>query len=230
MFSYYGSKSKIIDYYPKPQFDRIIEPFAGSARYSLKYFEKDVLLVDKFDIIVNIWKYLQECSPNDILSLPSLKQGDKICRTDFDCMAQAYLFGFMITQGTATPMLTVSKFGAERLESNKKFIANNLFKIKHWQIELGDYATIPNQKATWFIDPPYQKKGYKYRHNKVDFEHLANYSTTRKGQVIVCEQEGASWLNFNRLVSFRGSAITSTEVIFTNTFHPTQNKQLDLAF
>jgi site-specific DNA-adenine methylase len=33
MFSYYGSKSKIIDHYPAPKFNKIIEPFAGSARY-----------------------------------------------------------------------------------------------------------------------------------------------------------------------------------------------------
>lgn len=37
MFSYYGSKSKIVDLYQPPKFDKIIEPFAGSARYSLKY-------------------------------------------------------------------------------------------------------------------------------------------------------------------------------------------------
>jgi site-specific DNA-adenine methylase len=35
MFSYYGSKSKIVKYYPCPAHDKIIEPFAGSARYSL---------------------------------------------------------------------------------------------------------------------------------------------------------------------------------------------------
>jgi len=34
MFSYYGSKSKIVDYYPPPKHKRIIEPFAGSARYT----------------------------------------------------------------------------------------------------------------------------------------------------------------------------------------------------
>ena len=31
MFSYYGSKSKIAHLYPAPQYDRIIEPFAGSG-------------------------------------------------------------------------------------------------------------------------------------------------------------------------------------------------------
>ena len=31
MFSYYGSKSKIVGYYPKPEHNKIIEPFAGSG-------------------------------------------------------------------------------------------------------------------------------------------------------------------------------------------------------
>ncbi len=59
MWSYYGAKTSIVDYYPKPKFDKIIEPFAGTARYALKYFDRDVLLVDKYDVIVKIWRWLQ---------------------------------------------------------------------------------------------------------------------------------------------------------------------------
>ena len=76
MFSYYGSKSKIVNYCPPPKHKRIIEPFAGSARYSLKYWQNDVLLVDKYEVVVNLSKWLQKCEPNDILKLPKLKQGD----------------------------------------------------------------------------------------------------------------------------------------------------------
>jgi len=54
MFNYYGSKSKIIHLYPKPIFNKIIEPFAGSARYALKYFDREVLLVDKYEAVVRI--------------------------------------------------------------------------------------------------------------------------------------------------------------------------------
>ena len=67
MFSYYGSKSKIVDYYPPPKHKKIIEPFAGSARYSLKYWQNDITIVDKYDVIVKIWKYLQQCEKNDII-------------------------------------------------------------------------------------------------------------------------------------------------------------------
>ena len=50
MFSYYGSKSKIIKHYPKPTTLKIREPFAGSARYSEMYWETpDIILVEKFE-------------------------------------------------------------------------------------------------------------------------------------------------------------------------------------
>src|SRR3990167_9750884 len=106
MFSYYGSKSKIVDCYPKPKHRKIIEPFAGSARYSLKYFDREVLLVDKYEVIVRIWKYLQQCSVGDIKKLPEPTVGQKINRDDFDCIEQAWLMGFLVQQGVSSPMLT----------------------------------------------------------------------------------------------------------------------------
>src|SRR3990167_4387390 len=98
MWSYYGSKSKIVNYYPPPKYDKIIEPFAGSARYSLKYFDREVILVDKYDVIVRLWKWLQECKPSDILKLPKLKQGEFV--SDFNLSyEEGLLVGFLA--GTA---------------------------------------------------------------------------------------------------------------------------------
>jgi len=82
MWSYYGSKSKVVDLYPTPKFDKIIEPFAGSARYSLKWFDRDILLVDKYDVVVNLWRWLQQCSENDILKLPELERGKSLIQKD----------------------------------------------------------------------------------------------------------------------------------------------------
>jgi len=72
MFSYYGSKSKIVDYYPPPKYGKIIEPFAGSARYSLKYWDREIMLFDKYVVIIKVWKWLQQCSKQDILNLPDI--------------------------------------------------------------------------------------------------------------------------------------------------------------
>ena len=102
MFSYYGSKSKIINKYPAPLHDKIIEPFAGSARYALKYFERDITLVDKYPVIIQIWKYLKQASKQDILKLPDVNQGDDI-RTMGLSIEERYLIGFCINAGSNTP-------------------------------------------------------------------------------------------------------------------------------
>ena len=76
MFSFYGSKGKIVKKYPKPIYDKINESFAGSARYSLEYHWLDITLIEKYPVLVAIWKYLQQCSPKDILSLPQMKAAE----------------------------------------------------------------------------------------------------------------------------------------------------------
>lgn len=78
MFSYYGSKSRVVDLYEPPKYGVIIEPFAGSARYSLKYFDREIELYDTYSVVTDIWKWLQSCSEKDILSLPKLTKGAKI--------------------------------------------------------------------------------------------------------------------------------------------------------
>ena len=225
MWSYYGSKSKIVDKYPSPKYDIIIEPFAGSARYSLKYFEKDVYLIDKYDVIVKIWKWLQACSPNDILSLPNMKKGESTDDYNFDCQESKWLMGFIVQQGVNAPRKTVSSvFGGGRMEElierDKKRIAENLYKIKHWKIKQDDYFNVKNVKATWFIDPPYQFGG-EYYHSKVnnrhiDYSRLSDWCRERNGQTIVCENSKADWMNFTFLSDLSGSKNKTKEVIWYN--------------
>ena len=83
MFSYFGSKSKVIHLYPKPKFEKIIEPFAGSARYSLRFFDHDILLVDKYEIIIKIWKYLQCTTAKEIMALPEPEKGTRLDSKNF---------------------------------------------------------------------------------------------------------------------------------------------------
>lgn len=216
MWSYYGSKSKIVDLYPPPKYGKIIEPFAGSAQYALKYWDRQVLINDKYDVVFRIWKWLQQCSKEDILSLPEPKLGEKINREDFDCIEQAWLMGFMVQKGVSTPMLTVSPFAAGTIGLEKKKIASNLFKIKEWEITNNDWLEIENQDATWYVDPPYQNKGYKYKHCKVDFKMLGQWCKDRKGQTIVCENQGADWLPFKKVREFKGTTQKNVEVIWSN--------------
>ena len=225
MFSYYGSKSKIVDYYPPPKFDKIIEPFAGRARYSLRYFDNVVLLVDKFDVIVNLWVYLQQCSKNDILKLPDVSPGVDI-RTMNLSAEEKSLIGYCIGPGNMWPSNVPGKFNHWRRD--RKRIASNLFKIKHWNIIKGCYTKLENTVATWFVDPPYFVGGHKYKYSKIDYLELSKWCNIRDGQIIVCENTKATWLPFVPITKMRGAQFTTTESIWTN--YPTSynNNQTSL--
>lgn len=223
MFSYYGSKTNLVKLYPRPKHGKIIEPFAGAAKYALEYFDRDILLVDKYEVVVGVWKWLQQCSPSDILSLPkNLPLGTKIDSLQWDCKEQRDFYGFIIGCASSRPVgkTTVRKtiarpnfvnFGLNR-------VAKDLFKIKHWDIKVGDYRDIPNETATWFIDPPYQFGGdsYPIGNKKIDFKSLSEWSMERAGQVIVCENTKADWMDFKPMIKQRGSLKSSTEAIWSN--------------
>ena len=213
MFSYYGSKSKIVDYYPPPKHKKIIEPFAGSARYSLKYWQNDVLLVDKYEVIVKLWKYLQTASPKDILNLPDSIKGQDI-RTLGLSAEEKSLMGFCIGRGNLYPLNFAGDFC--NWNDDKKRIANNLYKIKHWTIKQGCYTELENIEATWFIDPPYMVGGHIYKHSNIDFTYLAEWCKTRNGQAIVCENTKATWLPFKPMTEMEGAQTRTTEAIWSN--------------
>ena len=215
MFSYYGSKSKIVDLYPCPKHAKIIEPFAGSARYSLKYFEHDVLLVDKYQVIVDVWHYLQQASEKDILGLPEPKYKESIL--DFNLSREEILLmGFMVAQGVASTQYIVQQFSD--IPHEKRRIAGDLSKIRHWKIKLGDYRDAQNETATWFIDPPYKVGGHKYRESRVDYFNLGNWCKSRLGHIIVCENTKASWLPFVPIGNLRGAYTNTTEAMWCNDF------------
>jgi hypothetical protein len=213
MWSYYGSKSKIVNYYPKPKYKKIIEPFAGSARYSLLYFENDILLYDKYPKIVKLWKYLQSASVGDILGLPDMEYGQNVNMFNLT-EEEKFLIGFCINGGSARPKKTVSKF--QSWNKDKIKIANSLYKIRHWNIQEGDYQSIENGSATWFIDPPYQNGGQYYvKSNKdINFDNLANWCKSRNGQIMVCENTKANWLPFKPLVEMQGLKHKTTESMY----------------
>lgn len=210
-----------MDYYPPPKEGKIIEPFAGSARYALKYWQKEILIVDKYEIVIKVWKWLQKCEPKDILGLPKFEVGmelDKIGLAD----EERLLLGFFAGAGSLEPRNKVSpmaKHAFDTTPNRYKNIANNLHKIKHWEIKLGCYTEIENETATWFIDPPYQFGGehYKQSGREIDFTELAEWCKTRNGQTIVCENMKADWLPFKPVRILQGVSNTNTiEAIWSN--------------
>jgi site-specific DNA-adenine methylase len=214
MWSYVGRKWKIVDRYPKPIYDKIIEPFAGTASYSYRYWERDVVITDTYDKIYRIWKYLQQATKEDILSLPDIKEGETL-RRGYEYLSdeERWLVGFSINQGSSVPKLTSGKMGFNSWYRDKVRIANDLYKIKHWTILNKSYSELENERATWFVDPPYQFKKW-YRDNNIDYQSLAGWCKGRIGQVIVCENSYASWLDFEPLVELQGQRTKTLEVMW----------------
>ena len=112
------------------------------------------------------------------------------------------------------PKKTAAKFN--HWDRYKNFIAENLYKVKHWEIRNGDYTDLDNIEATWFIDPPYQYgwKYYRYNNKGIDYVKLADWCKNRNGQVIVCENTKADWLDFKPLVEMNGQLHKTMEAIW----------------
>ncbi len=223
MIKYFGSKWRSALRYPVPKYATIIEPFAGGAGYSLRYPDHNIVLIDKDPIIISIWRYLQTVTPDEILALPDVDTSVD----DLDICQQArWLIGFWLNTGARsckTPsswMRSGINPGSFWGESLRRRIAAQVARIRHWEMHCNDYAAIDvPEPATWFVDPPYQMLGMYYRYNRktIDYAALAEWCKTRPGQVIVCEQEGADWLPFKKLIHSHTARHTmSSEVIWTN--------------
>jgi len=218
MFYYYGRKDRIFKHYPKPKFDTIIEPFAGSAAYAMHYHDRKVILVEKDEKIANLWSYLISVSSSEILSLPILNIGESLNDEKYNYLTenQKILIGFFLNPGSAQPKKSPGKFCGWN-SKNRLRLSEDVNKVKHWVVIKGDYTNVPNQDATWFIDPPYQGNGgqyYKHGNKNFDYPALKNWILNRKGQTIVCENSEATWMNFKPLVQMVGQKRKTTEVIF----------------
>jgi site-specific DNA-adenine methylase len=234
MFSYYGSKSKIINLYPSPKHGKVIEPFAGSARYALKYFDRQVLLVDKYPVLVEVWHYLQQASEADILGLPKPAIGDDLRNYTQLSEIEKKFMGYLVQKSQGKPANTVTYFSAfhDSKRDVRQQIAKQLYKIRHWVIRCGSYLEIENETATWFIDPPYQFGGehqYKFGNRQINYPELGEWCKSRNGQIIVCENTKADWLPFSAMREIQGVANTDTvEAIWSNERHNFMSSQLAL--
>jgi site-specific DNA-adenine methylase len=212
-FSFYGSKWRMTPLYEPPKHKIIVEPFAGSAGYATHYSDREVILIEKDLRIAAMWKFLTSTSYEEIMSLPLMQLDQTI--TDLEVREEAKtLIGFWINAGCSQPMKTPSQWMRSGEspdsfwgEAIRKRIATQVKAISHWEVIQGDYTDAPNVKATWFVDPPYQKAGKRYKHSasSIDFSKLAQWCVERTGQVIVCENDGADWLPFEPFTTILSS-------------------------
>ena len=209
-FSFYGGKWRDAPrLYPAPTRTRIVEPFAGSAGYSLRYPDADVTLCDIDPEIAGLWRYLIQVTPAEVRRLPDFGDADTVDDLNI-CQEARTLIGFWLNRGSSSSRKRPSRWMREGLrpgsfwgERVRQTIASQVDAIKHWRIIEGCYEQCPNLDATWFVDPPYQGAGrhYRYGSDRINFARLGDWCRTRRGQCIACEAQGATWLPFRPLAS-----------------------------
>jgi hypothetical protein len=106
-FSFFGSKWRVANYYPVPTYSTIIEPFAGSAGYALRYPNHEVRLFDADPIICATWDFLIRVSATEIRSLPL--EFDHVDDLDL-CQEAKWLIGFWLNKGSVQPAKSPSKW------------------------------------------------------------------------------------------------------------------------
>lgn len=90
LFPYYGSKWRLAPRYPEPRHSTIVEPFAGSACYSLNWWWFDVELYD-IEPVASLWRFLIGSNERDILSLPLIDIDDSADDIPGICPEAKYL-------------------------------------------------------------------------------------------------------------------------------------------
>lgn len=225
-FGFYGGKWRdTLKHYPAPSHETIVEPFAGSAGYSVRYANRRVILCELDPVIAGVWRYLIRVKPAEILAIPDLDPEGSIDDLKV-CDEAKWLVGMWLNRGVARPRKRPSKWMRDHIRPGSFWgdrvrgtIASQVESIRHWQIIEASYEGCPNVgPATWFIDPPYELAGRHYRFgaNGIDYQALAAWCQSRPGQAIVCENDGAAWLPFEPLAEVKTtrSAHRSIEVVW----------------
>ena len=202
-FSYYGGKWELAARLGPPQRRHVIEPFAGSAGYSVFWEPQKVTLIEKNPKVCGVWRYLQRVSPAEVMRLPSnIVDVEEL--PPWVCQEARWLIGFWFNSGLAKPAVRRSNWvqtpimaGRYWSETIKLRITSQVDRICHWQIIEGSYEDAPNVDAHWYIDPPYANvPGRSYPDHDIDHTLLARWCRSRWGWVQVCENDGATWLPF----------------------------------
>ena len=211
MFSYYGAKTKIVAKYPAPLYDTIVEPFAGSARYSLMYPDRNVVLYEIYEKPFRVWEYLIQATEKDILGLPDIALGEDV-RTFNLSDPEKWLIGYQLQRGTARPGCIANE--RNRWNQDKLRIAKQVGLVKHWKIYKEDGTKHNWENATYFVDPPYTVQTHKYSFPDVDFANIAAKVQNGKGQFIVCGNADDKWLPFEPLVEMMGTKKKHIECMY----------------
>lgn len=109
-FGFYGGKWRdAIKHYPDPRHRTVVEPFAGSAGFSVRYAHLDIVLCEVDPIIASVWTYLTKVKPREILKIPDVPLDGTV--EDLNLAQEAeWLVGFWLNRGVSRPVKRPSKW------------------------------------------------------------------------------------------------------------------------
>lgn len=188
LFKWFGSKWLSSKLYPAPIHDVIFEPYAGSAGYSLRHHEKQVVLWEENEQVRHLWEWLiARATSALVLEIPlDLPEGTDIRALGLTNGQQLLLKHWQRTNNVGD-CWTVSPWGnkpGQWTANTRSRVAEELHAAKHWKVA----RVRPDQPGTYFLDPPYI---YNYRYRFKEFDHAALVEKIamipRGSQIIVCE-------------------------------------------
>ena len=243
-FNYYGTKMRIAKHYGPPRDNIVIEPFAGSAGYSVYWGVRTAYLYDVDETICDLWDWLINCEEQDVLDLPDVIR-DQDHLDSLPYYGQLLIKRWFVSTARINRKMPIAYYhrrisGEERGTRNyrpnpnvwsrrtKYRIVEQKPFIANWTIDQLSYERIPDLHGHWHVDPPYSSKsGSAYVHNNsnIDFAHLAEWCKARSGEIDVCEMDDADWLPFRLLRQATNSGGKQyREVLWSNQ----PEKQMDL--
>lgn len=188
----FGSKWLSSKRLPVPEYDNIVEPFAGSAGYSLRHCEKQVLLCESDPHLYDLWAWLiglatEACIREIPLGLPV---GTDIRTLGLSAGQQLLLKSWQRTNNVGN-CWTISPWGnlpGQWTANTRARVASEVGAVKHWEVTQDgmEIVRVCMEEVTWFVDPPYQYN-YQYKQPPIDYALLAARLRDARGQKIVCE-------------------------------------------
>lgn len=137
LFKWFGSKWQAAKYYPEPG-DYIIEPFAGSAGYSLRYPRRFVTIAESDPHIYQLWKWLiEEATESKIKEIPvGLPVGTDIRSLGLSQGQQLLLKSWQRTNNVGN-CWTISPWGDKPGQwtlNTRARVSAEFGEVKHWKI------------------------------------------------------------------------------------------------
>src|SRR5271166_4122289 len=162
LFSYYGSKYRLAKRYGAPRHPLVVEPFAGSACYSLFWDVPKAILYDVNPKVCGVWDYLIKARVSEIMALPVNFHFIDPLQIPQEAK---WLLGFWVGKARSIPAHQRSAWGV-RYQGSKQCrvwseavrdrIASSVDNIRRWEIHQMSYQNALNDEAHWFVDPPYE--------------------------------------------------------------------------